>query len=411
MKILQLCKKFPFPLKDGESIAVTYLGRALHEMGCEVSLLAMNTTKHYYDLKQLPKSFNHYQHIWTTPVDNRIKVWDAFCNLFSSASYNITRFVSEDYKAQLINILQNHTFDVIQLETLYLTPYIDTIRQYSDAKIVMRSHNVEFEIWERLTINEKNPIKKRYLGYLTEKLYNFEVAQLQKIDALMAITARDLEQYQRLGFHGEGRIIPIGLDLNRYKTELSSFDRPLKLSFIGSLDWAPNIEGLRWFLAEVWPLIHATYPNLEFHIAGRNTPEDLKKTKINKVFIHGEVPDAQEFIAKYSLMLVPLLSGGGMRAKILEGMAMGKVILSTSIGLEGIDVVNGQQAYIANQPEEFRAAIQYCHAQNGELKQMGQQARQLIDDGYDNIKIATNVMHFYDEICGITTPVSKNIKI
>jgi glycosyltransferase involved in cell wall biosynthesis len=404
MKVLQLCKKFPFPLKDGESIAVTYLSSAMNHIGCEVSLLAMNTKKHYFDLANLPKSFNHYNKIWSVYVDNKINPLEAFANLFSTQSYHIQRFISDDFSKKLIEVLKENSFDVIQLETLYLTPYIDIIRQYSDAKIVLRSHNVEFEIWERLTANEANPIKKKYLSHLTKKLRNFEISQLSKVDAILAITERDLEKYHSYGFENEGIIVPIGLELSAYTPTFESFDKPLSISFIGSLDWQPNLEGLSWFLKETWPVLHNAFPDLEFHIAGRNTPDEIKNLGLNQVFVHGEVPDAQNFISEHSLMLVPLLSGGGMRAKILEGMALGKIVLSTTIGIEGIPVTNGEHAYIANTTEEFRAAIYYCYAQNGELKMMGQNARNFIQENYCNIQMAEKVLQFYYEICEIKMP-------
>lgn len=401
MKILQICKKFPFPLKDGESIAITNLGKALQLNGAQVSLLAMNTSKHYFNLDELPDNFDHYQNIWTVDVDNRIKPTAALGNLFSSKSFHIERYYTEPFEVKLTSILENEEFDIIQLETLYLTPYIDCIRKHSKAKIVLRSHNVEFEIWERLTKNEKNKIKKEYLAYLTAKLRKFEVEQLSRVDAIVSITERDMEQYRKLGFKKEGKVLPIGLDLNDYKEDDSSFNEPLSLSFIGSLDWQPNVEGLVWFLNGPWKLLRKSFKNLTFNIAGRNMPDELLKYQSENVKIHGEVPDAQAFISKYSIMLVPLLSGGGMRAKILEGMALGKIVLSTQIGIEGIPVVNGEQAYIANSPEEFKAAIQYCLAQNGELKEMGKNARHFIGEHYDNKMLALKVIDFYQKLCSL----------
>jgi polysaccharide biosynthesis protein PslH len=191
-----------------------------------------------------------------------------------------------------------------------------------------------------------------------------------------------------------------------------SYKGELSISFIGSLDWQPNVEGLRWFLNETWATLHAAFPNLEFHIAGRNMPAEIKNLQLKNVFAHGEVPDAQAFISKYSLMLVPLLSGGGMRAKILEGMALGKVVLSTAIGIEGIPVTNGEHAYIADNTEEFRAAIHYCYAQNGELRQMGEQARAFINYHYDNKNIALQLMRFYADLTGIALKnVASNNKV
>ena len=150
MKILQLCKKFPYPLKDGESIAVTYLSHALHDLGCDITLLSMNTSKHFTDLNSLPREFNHYKEIQVTALDNSVNAFSAFKNLFSKDSYHVSRFVCPDFKNKLIELLQNNDFDVIQLETLYLAPYIDVIKKYSKALITMRAHNIEFEIWERI---------------------------------------------------------------------------------------------------------------------------------------------------------------------------------------------------------------------------------------------------------------------
>ena len=399
MKILQLCKKFPFPLKDGESIAVTYLSRALHELGCEVTLLAMNTSKHFVETDNLPKSFNHYKNIYTSFVDNRVKPYDAFVNLFSDESYHISRFVTKGYKDQLINILQREKFDIIQLETLFLAPYIDTIREYSNAKIVMRSHNIEHEIWERLTAHTKNPIKKWYLNHLTQKLKSFELKQLEKYDALMAITQRDLDFCKNLGFKNPSKVVPIGLDIRDYNADNISYKKPLKMSFIGSLDWQPNVEGLTWFLENCWTKINAALPDIEFHIAGRNTPENIKNIKLPNVFVHGEVPDAQDFINQYPIMVVPLLSGGGMRAKILEGMALGKVILSTTVGIEGIFAKHGENALLANTPDEFLNTLKK-YQNLDKLLAIGQRAQVFTAKNYDNYEIGKDVLSFYQGLMG-----------
>src|SRR5690606_4982660 len=200
MKILQLCKKFPFPLRDGESIAVNNLSRALTKEGCEVTLLAMNTSKHYYNSSILPEALSHYHSVITVEVDNRIRVWDAFKNLFSEESYHISRFVSQAFSGKLRQLLSQEEFDLIQLETLYLAPYIPLIKQLTKAPIAMRAHNVEHEIWGRISENTRFWPKKWYLSYLTRKLQAYERAQLKKYDLLVAITERDLQKFQAMGF-------------------------------------------------------------------------------------------------------------------------------------------------------------------------------------------------------------------
>lgn len=398
MKILQLCKKFPYPLKDGESIAVNSLSKSFNELGCEVTLLAMNTCKHYFDLNQLPLAFNHYKDIQTVDIDNRVKPVAAFLNLFSPESYHVSRFESEAFRLKLIQLLQSQQFDLIQLETLYLAPYIETIRQHSDAIISMRSHNVEHEIWERISNHTRFLPKKWYLRHLTKKLKQYELAQLANYDLLVAISERDLQAFKKLGYKKASVVTPIGIDGTDYRPNYLNPGGKLSLGFIGSLDWMPNQEGLQWFLDHVWPEVHRRFPELEFHVAGRNTPDWMRKLQIPNVTFHGEVPSAGEFINSHPMMVVPLLSGSGMRVKILEGMALGRTVLTTSMGLEGIHARNNWEVLVADAPHAFIRAIARCYQNPMLVKQISQRARAFALQNYDNREIAINLLQVYSQL-------------
>jgi len=398
MRILQLCKKYPFPLKDGEAIAINHLAKALHQLGNELDLLCMNTPKHPADLSRRPEALQFYQQISVVNVDSSIKVFDAFTNLFSEESYHISRFVSDDFASKLKQILQEKNYDIIQLETLYLAPYIPVIRQYSKAKISMRAHNVEHEIWERIEKNTSILPKKWYLGYLSKKLKNFEVRQLHQYDSLIAITEKDLDSFRKLGYNGSAAVIPIGIDQEDYRQNPESYQQDLSISFIGSLDWMPNQEGLQWFLDHIWKDLRKHFPKLSLHIAGRNTPDWIRQLESPNIKIYGEVPCASSFINQHSLMIVPLLSGSGMRAKILEGMALGKVVITTSLGLEGIEATDRKEVLVANQLSEFIDCIEYCYHSNGQLSRIGQNARQFIANHYDNLSIGRNLHQYYQSL-------------
>jgi glycosyltransferase involved in cell wall biosynthesis len=395
MKILQLCKKFPFPLKDGESIAITNLSKALNELGCDVSLLSMNTKKHYFDLSKLPSDFNHYSSIHEVKLDNELKVKDAFLNLFSKESYHISRFVSTDFEMSLKRILQKKKFDIIQLETLYLAPYIPIIRKYSDAIISMRAHNVEHEIWERIAGNTGFLPKKWYLKHLTKKLKKYEVKHLNEYDLLIPITNRDLGKFRKLGYKNGVAVTPIGIDQEDYIPDFSSFSKELSISFIGSLDWMPNQEGLQWFLENVWPKAIRRFPDLSLHVAGRNTPNRLLNTNIKNVKFHGEVPCAPTFINEHPIMVVPLLSGSGMRAKILEGMALGRVVLTTKIGLEGIGATSKKEVLVADKVDEFLETIEYCYKKKENLYRIGHNAIEFVNQNYNNLQVANKLAVSY----------------
>lgn len=401
MKILQLCKKFPFPLKDGEAIAVTYLARAMHHLGHEVTLLAMNTTKHPVVVSKVRSKLPHYKAVHHTKLDNEVKPLHAFLNLFSSDSYNISRFDNEAFGQKLKSILKKQEFDVVQLESLYLAPYIDIIRSNSKARIVLRAHNVEHEIWQRMSENESVALRRWYFEYSARKLKKYEVDQLGRIDQLLPISVIDEGKFRDMGYRGKSLAVPIGLDLNVFKNQVVEANTALSVSFIGSLDWMPNVEGLNWFLDQVWPHLHAIYPKLKLHIAGRNCPDWLKQIDLTNVVVEGEVEDSKDFLQAHALMVVPLLSGSGMRAKIIEAMALGRVVITTSLGLEGIAGKDKEDVLVADSVEEFLRKFRFCYHHRRHLPTLSANARKLVELQFDHLEIGKLIQDTYHDIASI----------
>lgn len=413
MKILQLCKKFPYPLKDGEIIAVNTLAKSLKQLGANVTLLTMNTSKHPVAESEISDNFRSiYQAIHSVEVYNNITAFGAFKNLFEKESYHVTRFISEDYKLKLIEILRGSSFDVIQLETIFLTPYVPIIREFAPESIIaLRAHNVEHEIWKRVADETKFQPKKQYLNLLNEKLKRFELENIQKCDILLPITDRDLSIYRSLGYQGLALSTPVGLNGSDYLPDEKSFKKPLSIGFIGSLDWMPNQKGLQWFLENVWTIYKASENStskVELHIAGRNAPDWLKKMSHKDVHFHGEVENAKDFMNQHALQIVPLFSGGGIRVKILEAMMLGRVVLTTSMGLEGIEAKDGVEILVANTAEEFKSKIEFCLKNQKILSVIGQNGRKLIETKYDNLSVATKVLAQYNKMSKLQVKI--NIK-
>jgi polysaccharide biosynthesis protein PslH len=399
MKILQLCKKYPFPIKDGESLAITSLAQALHRAGCSMTLLAMNTSRHRADLERCEATIPYYIGVHTVEVDNAIHPFDALRNLlFTSDSYHVERYDVEMFDNALRDLLRKEHFDVVQLETIYLAPYIKTIRAHSDAKIVLRAHNVEHEIWERIATNS-HWLKRWYLHQITPRLKAFEVEHLNQYDMVAGITARDLEQFDALGLNKPSIVIPVGLDTDQYPENWSAFQRkPLSLSFIGSLDWMPNSEGLEWFLREIWqPVLRPRFPELVLHIAGRNAPDWLTNHDYTGVHYVGEVPDAADFLLQHPITIAPLLSGSGIRVKLLEGIALGRVVIASSMGLEGIDLRHQQEGLIADTPEAWAEAIAWCIAHE-RLQSVGEAARRFCKEHFDGATIVAKLTDAYENL-------------
>lgn len=380
-RILQLTRKFPFPPKDGESLNLSSFNAILSKKGFQIDLLSFNTSKHYFDPEQIPSSDNPYRNIYSISLDNKVKLLPAILNLFSNLPFHIDRFINKEFKNKIFEICKNNEYDFIFFESLYLAYYFDLIKLNSKAKLIYRAHNVEFEIWERITANTSNIIKKVYLSYLTRKLKRFEIKQLNDYDLFVALTRRDLEIFKNLGLKRKNYILPAGIRNDMYISKDLNLDGRLRISFLGSLDWIPNIEGIKWFLQNCWNEIKNINPEIELHIAGRNTPAWLYSYADDRTFIHGEVQSSIDFLNSCQLTIVPLFAGSGIRLKILEGLALGRIIITTSLGLEGIDAKD--EVLIAETKDDFIEKINYCFENKENLKVISLKAQQLFSSKYN----------------------------
>lgn len=397
MRILQICSKMPFPPKDGGSIAMNILTDGLIKCGHTVKVLAVNTPKHFIKEDDIDIEYRKRTAFQSVYIDTDVKPMDALLNLFSNKSYNIIRFYSKEFENTLIDILSKQEFDIIHLETLWVAYYVDTIRKYSKAKIVLRSQNVEYVIWERLAEASTSFLKKRYLQLLAERLKKYELSMLNKYDGIATITDIDAKAHQKLGCSLPIITIPFGIDVSKYKEDKSATESP-SVFHIGAMDWMPNADGIKWLLESVWPKVVLKHPTVNLYLAGRNMPDWLKQLSIPNVVVLGEVEDSHLFINSKSIMVVPLTSGGGMRVKIIEGMALGKTIVSTSIGAEGIEYENLKDILIADTADEFVEAIHMCLSDKIYADTVARNARTLVEKKYDNIKICEQLTDFYKSL-------------
>jgi glycosyltransferase involved in cell wall biosynthesis len=400
MKILQLCLKPPLPAKDGGCIAINNITTGLINEGHEVHVISVVTHKHPLIKEAYSKEYIKKTQFETVFIDTRLNLIDAFSNLITQDSYNISRFFSPDFDKALINKLSNTDYDLVHLESLFMTPYVDTIRRISKAKIVLRSHNLEYLIWERMANSANNKAKKAYLKYLAKQLKEYEIRTLNKVDGIAAISSVDAKKYQKLGCKTPLSTIPFGINTNLYQANNygNQNKEPYSIFHLGAMDWAPNQEGINWFLQIIWPKLKKEFPDLPFYIAGRGMEHWKPSLEDPQVKLIGEVEDAQSFITSKGIMIVPILSAGGIRVKIIEGLALQKVIVSTSIGAEGIDVKHNANILIANSPEEFFKAIKKALTQKQWAKEIGESAEQYARTHFNNEQICKQLVHFYQSL-------------
>lgn len=397
MKVLILANKMPYPAKDGGSIATLSLAKNLHNCGATVDILAMNTSKHNTSYDELPKELTQQIRFFPIEIDTTIRATKALTNFFfSSQPYNATRFISDDFRKKLIALLQENSYDIIQLEGLYVCPYIPTIRQYSKAKIALRAHNIEHEIWFRAAKNMCNPLKKFYTYNLAKRIRKFEQKYINTYDLLLPITERDGEKFVEMGNSAPMQVVATGINKDNELLKIDN-ERVLfpSLFHIGALDWMPNQEGLRWFIERVWDKFYKRYPAI-FTIAGRNaSPQFVHYLKKHNVNYIGEVDDSMQIFGHQSIMIIPILSGSGMRIKIIEGMASGKAIITTTIGTEGIATTHDENILIADTAEEFYNCLENVYNDFHLYMRLSQNAKLFVTKNFDNTVIAQNLIQFY----------------
>lgn len=369
-KILILSHKPPYPKVDGGCIAISQIMEALLEKGHKVTFLCMETDKH-------PSAYTSkhqnllYKSIY---VNTRVNIFCALKNLITQDSYILSRFKQSKFEQSLNEILVSEEFDTIIFESLFTSEYIHTVKKLSNAKTIYRSHNIEHQIWNRQKEQNSNWFIKKYLSIQANRLKKEEIKFWNLTDHIASISSRDS---QHIKTHSVKPVSTLTLYIENRHLEYT--DRSTKIDFfhLGAMDWLPNVEAVNWMISEIWPKFTSQFSKSELHLAGRSMPKHLINTKLLGLHNHHEVVNALQFISEHKVMLVPLRSGSGLRVKIIEGMAMGKCIISTSIGVEGIPCTHKKNVLIANTVGEFIDAMQFCIENTETVHTIGMEAKKL----------------------------------
>lgn len=404
LKVLQLCHKMPFPLHDGGSVSLSGTALGLLSVGIDVRVLAMCPSSCPVDAGTVPLWFRENTRFLSVPVDTRIRPFYALANLFSGCSYFVERFRSADFDRAIKKILEEENFDIVHLEHIYLCLYIDTIRKHSAAKIVLRPQNVESDIWSEYLKCVRNPLKRGWLRIASERLLRYEREVAAQVDGILAISPGDAGAFREFAPGIPVQEVPPGFDpgiVKKTDPERQYANFPL-FYHLGSMDWRPNLQGVGWFIGEVLPHLSERFPGFQLRIAGKKMPRRWFEKANRNLLVDGEVVDANEYQEDKAVMIVPLLSGSGIRIKIIEAMAMGKTVISTSTGAAGIPYSNGENILIADTKEQFAEQIGKCMVSEEFCRKIGNSARELAFRHYDRTANADRMIAFYKMITKLT---------
>src|SRR4030081_279767 len=299
---------------------------------------------------------------------------DYLAHLSAQSPYAVSRFAHAPVQKQLQTWFRARRFDVAVCD--FLDAAVNFPGSLSIPSVLFQ-HNVESEIWRRHAATAGNPAKKMMYRMEFQKMLRYERAAVCKFQHVIAVSENDRSLMTRWVDGDRVTVVPTGVDLAQYRPDSKSSDpnsdpksdpnlltasAPL-VTFVGAMDWEPNVDGVEYFCSEVWPSIKAEVPQARFRIVGRNPHSRVQKWASNSINddrsieVTGRVPSVVEHLHQSAVVIVPLRIGGGTRLKIYEAMATAKAVVSTTIGAEGLDVHHGRDIILADDPRSCARAV------------------------------------------------------
>lgn len=392
MRVLYLTNKPIYPLVDGGCKAMESFLSCLLENKWEIEHLCISTEKHPFSLAAYPTIIQEKITIHSVFVSTKIRLGKALLALVKGESYSMTRFQSNKISDKLKQLIEKKQFDLVILESLYSTGSIDFLKNQTNLKILVRTHNVEHKLWEEKSFNANNPFKKWYLSVLAKQLKKYEIETLKKVDGIASISKQDENDFKQLTIQSPICTIPVAMPNLEKRIDYS----PDTFFFIGSMNWEPNKEAVQLLLNTIFPLIKKEIPSVQLILAGSFMPQDLLAHQQDGVKIIGFVDDLNLFFNSNGMLLSPIQSGSGVRVKLIEAMNMGLPIITTTKGAEGI-LYEGQ-LIIEDNPNNFaQKAVQLYHDSNLRA-QLGAKAADFATKNYSTITIAKSIREFIDTL-------------
>lgn len=327
-------------------------------------------------------------------------------SLASSLSFERLRFSVPALQRALDQVLRARRFDIVNLESTFLG-YCD-LRQAPPGeklpRLVVDSHNIDYDLARQFARTAGSRGRRLYYEVNWRKLRREELGTYRKADGVYLCSAADERRLLDEIPEATTVVIPNAADVDYYQkrpTDPSPDGRTVV--FFGLLSYVPNVDSIMHFVHDIWPRIAEAHPQARCKIIGGGAPPSLLALAGPRVELTGFVPDLRPHLAAAAAVVVPLRLGGGTRLKVVEAMAMGKAIVSTALGAEGIEAVPGRDLLIEDDPSAFADAVNRLLAEPGLAARIGQSARQLAEERYAWSGAARGLEGFYRRLLEVSS--------
>jgi len=355
MNILFLSTRSPYPLISGHSLRTYHILKGAAQSHNVTFVTFVQLPEHEFKKENLDhlKGFCKAVHPFEIPADlSRITFAKMlFLNLFSSLPFVAQKYDAPLMRQKIREIIQTEHIDLVHVDMLPLAAYIN---EFEKLPKILVNHNVESVRLYRWFRTEPNPVKKVYLGIQWLKLKTFEQSAMNKFDGCVVVSELDRELLIKMGVKSRLFVVPNGTNTKFFKPNNGEVIENSVL-WIGHMDVHTNKDAVLYFWKDIYPILKKKYPQVKMTFVGTAPPKEIADAaqKDGQVKATGFVDDIRPYIDEAAVMVVPIRIGSGTRLKILDAMAMGKAIVSTSVGCEGINVNDGRDIVIADYPEDF----------------------------------------------------------
>lgn len=408
MRVLHFAPRVCWPLDTGAKLRNYHLARILSGHA-HLTLLA------FTDQEEQPTGAleEFYEQVSTVPRDAGYTFPKILRGVLGRTPLPVLNYTTAAMKQALERTLSAQQFDIVQVESIHLMAYLSILREAHPRPLVVCDwHNIESELMQRYSESESNAARRAYARKTARMMSDSEGRALQEFDAHVAVSQRDADKLGEINSQARVFVIENGVDTNFYSDEQIEIAyrkaKPSETSgeknrivFVGSMDYHANVDGVVNFAREVWPQVRDRLKGLTFTIVGRDpAPEVRELAAMPGLEVTGTVDDVRPFYREAAAAVVPLKVGGGSRLKILEAMAAGVPVVSTTLGAEGLNVKHGENILIADTNQQLIDAIRSVVEDEGLRQRLSAAGRTLVSHHYDWSRLGTNLFEVYQQLLG-----------
>lgn len=395
MNILFVLPRIPYPLDMGGKIRTFNLIKQALSAGNKIIALSFIYTES--DRKSACEMEKMGIRVIGIDSVDKIGLLTVIKSLFTNLPLTVAKYQKHSMAKAIRELINQNNIDIVHFDHIHLGQYSNIC---NGVPFIIDEHNIESLIIKRLSENENNFLKKIIFENQFVKMQNLEKNKCKQANRVFTVSNEDKARLEIIvGGKLKTEVIPNGVDIEHFTAD-SALAEEDTVSFVGALDWLPNELAVRYFIKEILPLIWQEKPQTKFYVIGKKASSKIQQFAKDdpRVIFTGSTEDTRPYVVKSKVFVVPIQIGGGTRIKILEAMALKKAIVSTSVGAEGLNATDGKHLIIADKPEDFAKQVLLLLNNASFRAQIGEEARQFVEERYEWRIIGEKLNKVYQEI-------------